>query len=259
MNQHQPQQPSATPNEATSTLEGWYALHDFRSINWTAWKTADDEERAGALDELQEFMKEWGATEEAGLGSSAAYTIVGQKADFVMMHLRETLEDLNKLETAFNKTTFAKYTTKAYSYVSVVELSNYLSKEEDPMQNPQIVARLKPVLNKARYICFYPMNKKRDLDDNWYMLSMDERRTLMRSHGLIGRSYAGKVKQIISGSVGFDDWEWGVTLFSDDALQFKKLIYEMRFDEVSARYGEFGSFYVGSVLNEETFEDMLKL
>jgi chlorite dismutase len=103
------------------------------------------------------------------------------------------------------------------------------------------------------------MNKKRDLDDNWYMLSMDERRTLMRSHGLIGRSYAGKVKQIISGSVGFDDWEWGVTLFSDDALQFKKLIYEMRFDEVSARYGEFGSFYVGSVLNEETFEDMLKL
>jgi chlorite dismutase len=176
-----------------------------------------------------------------------------------MMHLRETLEDLNKLENDFNKTTFAKYTTKTYSYVSVVELSNYLSKDEDPMQNPQIVARLKPVLNKARYICFYPMNKKRDLDDNWYMLSMDERRTLMRSHGLIGRSYAGKVKQIISGSVGFDDWEWGVTLFSDDALQFKKLIYEMRFDEVSARYGEFGSFYVGSVLNEESFEDMLKL
>ena len=90
-------------------------------------------------------------------------------------------------------------------------------------------------------------------------LASFQRRTLMRSHGLIGRSYAGKVKQIISGSVGFDDWEWGVTLFSDDALQFKKLIYEMRFDEVSARYGEFGSFYVGSVLNEETFEDMLKL
>ena len=139
-----------------------------------------------------------------------------------MMHLRETLEDLKAVENAFNKTTFAKYTTKAYSYVSVVELSNYLGKEgEDPMQNPEIIARLKPVLPQRQYICFYPMNKKRELNDNWYMLSMDERRTMMRSHGMIGRSYAGKVKQIITGSVGFDDWEWGVTLFADDALQFK--------------------------------------
>ncbi|MNN71344.1 putative heme peroxidase [compost metagenome] len=91
------------------------------------------------------------------------------------------------------------------------------------------------------------------------MLSMEERRGMMRSHGMIGRGYAGKVKQIITGSVGLDDWEWGVTLFSDDALQFKKLVYEMRFDEVSARFGEFGSFYVGNLLNEQLFEDMLKL
>lgn len=247
-------------NEAASTLEGWYALHDFRSMNWTAWKAADDEERAVALDELQEFWNEWKNVEEASQGSTVVYTVVGQKADFVMMHLRETLEDLKAVENAFNKTTFAKYTTKAYSYVSVVELSNYLGKEgEDPMQNPEIVARLKPVLPQRQYICFYPMNKKRELNDNWYMLSMDERRTMMRSHGMIGRSYAGKVKQIITGSVGFDDWEWGVTLFADDALQFKKLVYEMRFDEVSARYGEFGSFYVGSLLNESTLEEMLKL
>ncbi|MGO4532069.1 hydrogen peroxide-dependent heme synthase [Paenibacillus sp. 2TAF8] len=247
-------------NEAASTLEGWYALHDFRSMNWTAWKAADDEERAVALDELQEFWNEWKNVEEASQGSTVVYTVVGQKADFVMMHLRETLEDLKAVENAFNKTTFAQYTTKAYSYVSVVELSNYLGKEgEDPMQNPEIIARLKPVLPQRQYICFYPMNKKRELNDNWYMLSMDERRTMMRSHGMIGRSYAGKVKQIITGSVGFDDWEWGVTLFADDALQFKKLVYEMRFDEVSARYGEFGSFYVGSLLNENTLEEMLKL
>lgn len=247
-------------NEAASTLEGWYALHDFRSMNWTAWKAADDEERAVALDDLQEFWNDWKNVEEASQGSTVVYTVVGQKADFVMMHLRETLEDLKAVENAFNKTTFAKYTTKAYSYVSVVELSNYLGKEgEDPMQNPEIVARLKPVLPQRQYICFYPMNKKRELNDNWYMLSMDERRTMMRSHGMIGRSYAGKVKQIITGSVGFDDWEWGVTLFADDALQFKKLVYEMRFDEVSARYGEFGSFYVGSLLNESTLEEMLKL
>ncbi|MNJ62750.1 putative heme peroxidase [compost metagenome] len=176
------------------------------------------------------------------------------------MHLRETLEDLNALENAFNKTTFAQYTTKSYSYVSVVELSNYLaSGGGDPKANPEVMARLQPILPKSKYICFYPMNKKRELNDNWYMLSMDDRRALMRSHGLIGRSYAGKVKQIITGSVGLDDWEWGVTLFSDDALQFKKLVYEMRFDEVSARYGEFGSFYVGNLLDEQRFEEMLKL
>lgn len=91
------------------------------------------------------------------------------------------------------------------------------------------------------------------------MLDMDDRRNMMRSHGLIGRSYAGKVKQIITGSIGFDDWEWGVTLFAEDALQFKKLVYEMRFDEVSARYAEFGGFFVGAILTQESFEDMLKI
>lgn len=247
-------------SEVATTLEGWYSLHDFRSIDWAAWKSADDEDRAMALDELQAFIQEWSIVETSQKGSSIAYTIVGQKADFVFMHLRETLEELNAVETAFNKTIFAQYTTKAYSYVSIVELSNYMgSNGGDPMENPEIVKRLKPILPQNKYICFYPMNKKRDLADNWYMLSMEERRALMRSHGLIGRSYAGKVKQIITGSVGLDDWEWGVTLFSDDALQFKKLVYEMRFDEVSARYGEFGTFYVGSLLSEQSFEDMLKL
>ncbi|GIO39400.1 putative heme-dependent peroxidase YwfI [Paenibacillus antibioticophila] len=247
-------------NEAALTLEGWYALHDFRSIDWSAWKAADDEERAGALEDLHQFLQEWTDIELSKKGSTAVYSIVGQKADILFMHLRETLEELNALENAFNKTTFAQYTTKAYSYVSIVELSNYLaSGDGDPKANPEIRARLEPILPKSNHICFYPMNKKRDLNDNWYMLSMEERKGMMRSHGMIGRSYAGKVKQIITGSVGLDDWEWGVTLFADDALQFKKLVYEMRFDEVSARFGEFGSFYVGNLLNESLLEQMLKL
>lgn len=247
-------------SEATLTLEGWYALHDFRTIDWTAWKAADDEERAGALEELHTFLQEWASLELDKIGSYAVYSIVGQKADIVFMHLRETLEELNALENAFNKTSFADYTIKTYSYVSVVELSNYLgSGDGDPKANPEVLARLQPVLPKSKHLCFYPMNKKRELADNWYMLSMDERRALMRSHGLIGRSYAGKVKQIITGSVGLDDWEWGVTLFADDALQFKKLVYEMRFDEVSARYGEFGQFFVGNLLNAELLDEMLKL
>lgn len=248
-------------NEAVATLEGWYALHDFRTIDWNAWKAADDEERAGAIDELNALIQNWQSVSNDGSGSTVIYTVVGQKADFMMMHLRETLEDLNAIENEFNKTTFASFTQKSYSYVSIVELSSYMAShvEGDPMENPHILARLKPALPDSRYICFYPMNKTRNLGDNWYMLPMDERREMIRSHGLIGRSYAGKVKQIITGSVGLDDWEWGVTLFADDALQFKKLVYEMRFDEASARFGEFGAFYVGSLLDADKFEDMLKL
>lgn len=245
-------------SEAAQTLEGWYVLHDFRTIDWQAWKGAGESNRAAALDSIQSMLAEWSAEEQDRKGSTAFYAIVGQKADFVIMHLRETLEELNELETRFNKSPLADYTKPAHSYVSIVELSNYMSKPgEDPMQNPDIIARLKPTLPKARHICFYPMNKRRDGGDNWYMLGMDERRTMMRSHGMIGRQYAGKVKQIISGSVGFDNWEWGVTLFAEDALQFKKLIYEMRFDEVSARYGDFGDFYVGNLLDAGKLEQLL--
>lgn len=245
-------------SEATQTLDGWYALHDFRTIDWQAWNAATQAEREKAWTELQQSIAEWEAVEERKEGSLALYAIVGQKADLVFVHLRETLEELNAIENAFNRGAFAAYTQKAYSYVSVVELSNYLAQPGvDPMQVPEVAARLKPIMPKSNHICFYPMNKRRLLQDNWYMLSMDERKAMMRSHSMIGRSYAGKVKQIITGSVGFDDWEWGVTLFADDALQFKKLVYEMRFDEVSARYGEFGPFYVGNRLTRESLETLL--
>ncbi|MFS0783912.1 hydrogen peroxide-dependent heme synthase [Bacillus sp. 1P06AnD] len=238
-------------SEAAKTLDGWYCLHDFRSIDWTIWKMLSSDERQAAITEFLSLIEKWKTTETEKAGSHALYTIVGQKADFMMMILRPTMEELNEIETEFNKSKLAEYTIPAYSYVSVVELSNYLPSDEDPYQNPHVLARLYPVLPKAKYVCFYPMDKRRQGEDNWYMLPMDERRAMMRSHGMIGRQYAGKVKQIITGSVGFDDYEWGVTLFSDDVLQFKKLVYEMRFDEVSARYGEFGGFYVGNLLTED--------
>lgn len=245
-------------SEAAQTLDGWYALHDFRTIDWSAWKDASPEDREEALHGLRQMAAEWEEAEERKAGSLAMYAIVGQKADLVFMHLRETLEELNAIENAFNRSAFARFTRKAYSYVSVVELSNYMGQPGvDPMQVPEIAARLKPILPKTNHICFYPMNKRRLLQDNWYMLPMEDRKAMMRSHGMIGRSYAGKVKQIITGSVGFDDWEWGVTLFADDALQFKKLVYEMRFDEVSARYGEFGPFYIGNRLTREALSELL--
>ncbi|OIJ11794.1 heme-dependent peroxidase [Anaerobacillus alkalilacustris] len=244
-------------SEAAKTLEGWYCLHDFRAINWEKWKLLCTEEQEQITNEFVSILKKWEDAEKGKAGSHALYSIVGQKADIMIMILRPTMEEVNEVENAFNKSRFAEYTIPTYSYVSVVELSNYLPSNVDPNEDPEIQARLKPTLPKAKHICFYPMNKRREGNDNWYMLSMDERRSLMRSHGMIGRGYAGKVKQIITGSVGFDDWEWGVTLFSDDVLQFKKLVYEMRFDEVSARYGDFGSFFVGNILLKESLPSYL--
>lgn len=240
-------------NEAAITLDGWYVLHDLRSMDWASWKLISKEERQAAIEEFMAYLDELQQADDAKTGAHAFYTVVGQKADFMLMTLRPTIDELQELEAEFNKLTIADYTIPAYSYVSVVELSNYLAGEsnEDPYQNPYVRGRLYPELPRNQYICFYPMDKKREGEDNWYMLSMDKRKELMRSHGMIGRGYAGKVKQIISGSVGFDDFEWGVTLFSDDVLQFKKLVYEMRFDEVSARYGVFGSFFIGTLLDGE--------
>lgn len=247
-------------SEAVATLEGWYSLHDFRSIDWALWKQISAEERKLAVDELIEFADAWKSVEATKEGSTGLYSIVGQKADLAIWHLRPTLEELNALETAFNKTRFADFTIPTYSYVSVVELSGYIGGPGvDPNTDPMIQARLKPILPPKKHICFYPMNKRRSGNDNWYMLTMEERRDMMKIHGMIGRKYAETIKQIITGSVGLDDWEWGVTLLSDDPLQFKKIVYEMRFDEVSARFGEFGSFYVGNIVDKDELRRLLEV
>jgi len=245
-------------SEAAKTLEGWYCLHDFRSIDWHSFKLLNSDERQQAIVEFQQVFAKWNDTKNTGEGSHAVYNILGQKADIMFMVLRPTMDELIQIETEINKTTLSQYMIPTYSYVSVVELSNYLAGEDgDPYQNPHVRSRLYPALPETNYICFYPMDKKREGEDNWYMLPSSDRKKLMYDHGMIGRQYAGKVKQIITGSVGFDDYEWGVTLFAEDVLQFKKLIYEMRFDEVSARYGVFGSFFVGTILKEESFAKYL--
>ncbi|HET6268053.1 MAG TPA: chlorite dismutase family protein, partial [Acidobacteriota bacterium] len=117
--------------------------------------------------------------------------------------------------------------------------------EELAEQQSRMMGRLFPEIPRRRHVCFYPMNKKRGEDKNWYMEEYEQRSRMMLEHGIVGRNYTGRVTQIISGSIGFDDWEWGVDLFADDPLTFKKLIYEMRFDEASALYAEFGPFYIG--------------
>ncbi len=247
-------------HEAVQTIEGWYTYHDFRTVDWAAWKAASSAERRQALDELKSLGRQYAEVVQSRQGAYGQYAISGHKADLLFLHMRPTLEELNEVKAEFNKTRFADYTVSSYSYISIVELSAYLGKPDvDVDSDPYLQGRLKPKLPATRYVCFYPMNKRRQGSDNWYMLSMEERREMMKSHGMIGRAYAGKVTQIITGSVGLDDWEWGVTLFSDDPLQFKKLVYEMRFDEVSARFGEFGQFLVGNALSEHELERLLNV
>jgi hydrogen peroxide-dependent heme synthase len=238
--------------EAVETMDGWYCLHDFRVMDWTSWKLASNEDRQAAVEEFQNWMSDMQQVEEANNGSQLVYKIIGHKADIMFMILRPTMDELQAIETAFDKTKLASFMTKSFSYLSVVELSKYMSKPGvDIEHKPEVQARLKPILPRWDYMCFYPMDKRRMNDDNWYSLEKDARSKLMYEHSKTGRKYAGQIKQIITGSFGFDDWEWGVTLFAHDPLPIKKLVYEMRFDEVSARYGEFGDFYFGNIMEKD--------
>ena len=235
-------------NQVMQTVEGWYCLHDFRVMDWAKWKAAAAAVREQALVEFQSLLNKWEIIEENQNGSHAVYTVVGQKADLLFMILRPTMKDLNEVETEFNKTILADYTKPAYSYVSVIEKSSYSPMAANPFEDPVMRAKLYPVIPKKEYICFYPMSKLRGEQTNWFMLPKEERKRLMFEHIGTGRPFTEEVKRIITGSIGFDDYEWGVSLFCDDALQFKKLIYATRFDDVSAVYGIFGSFYIGNLL-----------
>ncbi|MWG33679.1 heme-binding protein [Halomarina oriensis] len=238
--------------EPPRTDEGWYVLHDFRRVNWAAWRAAPEEKRRRALEEGVEYLTTH--EDHDGEGWTAVFSVLGHKADFMVLHLRPTTRELDTLERRFQQTTLADYATQSSSYVSVTEASGYSESAREYFSEGEtadtglqryIESRIYPDLPDAEHVCFYPMDKRRDAEYNWYDLSFDERADLMAGHGDIGRGYAGKVKQIISGSLGMDDYEWGVTLFADDPTDIKELLYEMRFDPSSSRYADFGEFYFG--------------
>ncbi|WP_340296343.1 hydrogen peroxide-dependent heme synthase [Staphylococcus coagulans] len=248
-------------SHAAETLDGWYSLHLFYAIDWASWRLVPEADREEMVAAFHQLLDRFDQAKSDHSGDQVIYNVTGQKADLLLWFLRPEMKDLTEIENEINKLAIADHFIPTYSYVSVVELSNYLGgdSEEDSYENPHVKARLYPELPHKQYICFYPMNKRRNETYNWYMLSMEERKKLMYNHGLIGRKYAGKIKQFITGSVGFDDFEWGVTLFSDDVLQFKKIVYEMRFDETTARYGEFGSFFVGHHLDKEGINTLMAI
>lgn len=243
-------------SQAPETLEGWWMLHDIRRIDWPRWKQLAADERRAVLAEATEFFRAAVAVDDADEGASGLYRMVGQKGDLMQIHLRPTPQQLNALEIRFAQLRLADFLLPAYGYFSVVEMSRHNASEsiEQMLANPYVQQRLKPALPAVETVCFYPMSKKREGQDNWYWESPERRREMMRDHGMIGRRYADRVTQIISGSTGLDDWEWGVTLFADDPLQYKKIVYEMRFDEASARFGLFGPFYIGFRLPPEQLE-----
>ena len=261
-----PQTASAAIPPVPLTIEGYSVLHQMFRFRWQAWRSLRPTQKAEISDEAGHVLKTW----EAGTsGQSALYSVLGHKGDLMLVHFRESFDDLNYAEIEFAQLRLSDYLEPATSYLSVIELGLYESSlktyrelaeqgiephseewkqaisETLARQREAMRPRLFPEIPKNRYLCFYPRDRRRGEDKNWYTLPMEERARQMNEHGLVGRRYAGEVKQIITGSIGFDDWEWGVDLFADDPLVFKKLIYEMRFDEVSAVYALFGHFYVG--------------
>jgi len=251
------------------TLHGWYMLTQFADLPLPA-ADPDDESRTRRLDDLSHVLADWGEPEEGGW--TAVYRLVGGGNDYLLLHLRPTMEALSEVERALRTHPAACDLVVTGDYLSVVELglyghtlglANRAEREgvelgtgewealvetllEEQLQKDYTRGRLYPRQpDEMPWICFYPMDKRRNVQQNWYTLGLGERARLMQAHGRAGRRYAGKVSQIISGSVGFDDWEWAVTLFSGDPIHFKNLVTDMRYDEATAIYGEFGEFHVG--------------
>ncbi len=167
------------------------------------------------------------------------FAVLGHKAELGVMALGPDLWRLHRLQAELA----AAGAEAVSSYVSLTEVSEYARGMPPERLEPRLHPRLPPA--DARTVCFYPMSKRRDATGNWYALPYEERYRLMEGHGRVGREYRGRVVQLVTGSTGIDDWEWGVTLFARDPGDLKACVHEMRFDEASAVYAEFGPFYLG--------------
>ena len=249
------------------TVEGASVLHQMMRFRRPAWRALPEADRAAIVSEAQAVMAAMQQSSEHR--HTAVYSLLGHKGDLMFVHFRRNFEELNRAQLELSKTRLGDYLEPTTSYLSIIELGLYEStskvysglaaKGVQPhseewqqeiagvleRQKQAMAPRLWPEIPPAKYLCFYPMDRRRGESVNWYTEPMADRQRMMHEHGMVGRRYAGEVRQIITGSIGFDDWEWGVDLFAEDPLVFKKLIYEMRFDQVSAVYALFGTFYVG--------------
>lgn len=248
--------------------EGWHVLHLFYHVDYSQWELLSDEEKRHAKVRFTELVQEIRATPDTQL---LTFSIVSPKADMGFMLLTPDLHIANSFEKQLSLSLGPEILTPAYSYFSLTEPSEYTTTREQYVAETLVGEkrlvegsdefeaalrefdermahyrsyRVYPQLPDWPVVCFYPMSKRRSGADNWYSLDYETRRTLMGGHARVGRTYSGRILQLITGSTGLDEHEWGVTLLAKDTAEIKAIVYEMRFDEVSARYSEFGDFYI---------------
>ena len=246
--------------------QGWHCLHLFYQVEHGQWNLLGLEDQNAAKTNLTKLVQEVRAMDSTQL---LTLSVVTPKADLGFMLITPDLQNANRIEKQLSLSLGTDVLMPAYSYLSLTEESEYVTTDEeytatldaetkrDPAKLEQALAtfhdrikhyrqeRVYPTLPDWPVVCFYNMSKRRGEQRNWYALPFDERRTLMKGHANVGRQYSGKVKQLITGSTGLDDAEWGVTLFARDTFQIKSIVYEMRFDPVSAEYADFGEFFIG--------------
>lgn len=263
---------SETTVEVPETREGWYVLHDCYTVDWAAWRAQDPTVRKSILEQFNDWMARATGGER---GDTRAFVVTGQKAELMFLHYRSSPGHLNEARRGLLRCRLVDFLKPAFAYLSVIEVSLYeatalahralAARDLSPAspgfdeaftaeldkQVAHLDARLFRSIPDRNYCCFYPMSKRRGEQENWYTLPIEDRRALMRNHGKLGHRFRQDVVQVISGSTGLDDWEWAVDLHADDPLVFKKLVYEMRFDPASARYAEFGSFFIGRLASPD--------
>jgi peroxiredoxin len=265
---------------AIKLSKGIHVLHLFYRINRAAWAQAGGVSE-GVRGKIEELCRMKSAASNPRL---TTYANIGGKADLVFMITAAELGQLGQIHRDIEAAFPAGTLETVYTFLSITELPDYVTSEEDMRQSliaeklePGSEAfetrlkalkerhaqyehfRLYPELPDWEVMAFYPMSKRRSGGDNWYSLDFAKRKELMAGHARVGRKYAGRISQLITGSTGLDDWEWGVTLMAHQVDALKEIVYEMRFDEVSARYGEFGPFYVNLRLQPADLWQHLRL
>ncbi len=263
-------------------IVGWPVVHQFFRINRARWLGLSVESRSAAIEQFSARLRYLAAEEGMQFVPLAGVA----KADFAYMAVHPDLRRIQRLGQQLLATGFGACLTPVYEFLSLTEVSEYMSSKSDwtrqlveeqhlDPESPEFAqsmtafekrmvayaeARVHPQLPKdLPVVCFYPMSKARGEARNWYTLPFEERKRLMGGHGATGRKFAGRVLQLITSSTGLDDWEWGVTLFARDLKSIRDVVYEMRFDPGSAIYGQFGEFYVGLRFAPEELEEVLEL
>ena len=265
------------------TESGWPVLHLFLGVDRSRWRGLSPGDRGAAVEEFSGLLSR--VRGEEGL-QLIATGVIG-KADLGLMVIHPDLGRVQRFTQEVAATALGSCLETRYSFLSVSEKSEYISTTGDharklldedrldpasPEFQQQVAgfsrrmsayadSRLHPKLPGGEYpvLCFYPMSKARGEARNWYALSFSERKRLMGSHAEAGRRFADRVTQLITSSTGLDDWEWGVTLFTRDLKAIRDIVYEMRYDEGSALYGQFGPFYVGVRFEPADLRDALQL